>query len=1405
MNLTEFIPILINSNNIDEVLGHFKTQSDKGYAYERCWDVIIKFGFCPLFPKSQYVNMVGNFNNVELEELRSLKTYITEHKVSSGNSGGASDITLYNKAENKYIFISSKYPKTNVDKSVDYYDLDKIKSILEGTKDFYENYDIYVTTLNKPDVIKAAKQANKSNQHITKYLTESHILDKNDLEKYYKEFKNSVKKHTIDEYDNIYMPPKDRLILRFHQELITEKTLSLIEEGNKQFLWGCKPRSGKTYMAGGLIVKFYETYGKKVNALIITPAPTETAPQFTKDLFDKFIDFKDMTIVHIKNSDDMKKFKYEPNKNYVVVASKQLLQNYVGEAMNKELKKIIFNLLIFDENHFSGTTDISKNIINTYSSKDTVKVFLTATYNKPLHEWNINERCQMYWDIEDEQICKKIITDESHIKQLNEKHGEMVTITINNFKDKNSLTIDEIFKPYLKMPDLELVTILMDQLRYQKIKDEIAKSKYGFCFESLFALNQSKNDFIKINEVKEILRYISGSNKIVDFPRGDKSIFSRINKTCTNKNSRVPFTQIWFLPPNNINNTSKCLKKYMMEDSILSKYDVMIINSKNTDLASDVKKDITKQEILARKNNKYGLILLAGNMLSLGITLNNCDVVFLMNNSLSSDKVMQQMYRCMTEGENKKIGFVVDFRISRVLNTCVNYSIYKNESNIEEKIRYLIEYHLINIDSDIFNTKDLNSDVLIKKIMEIWKEDPINSFKSLLRNLENEYIIFDNDTQKLLNKSFTSSTNGKQNAKIEVNEDEEKQELPTGKEIIEKTSEEDSINNNEDDIEKPEKEIHISFTKDVLPYVIPLTCILTVKDNNKDFVEMLKTISKNPELLEIFDEQSNIWWNRRGLINLIKNIVEKYFDKKSYTYNISIQFKMSLQSLIDKPKELLELINDCLKPKETEKKKFGEVFTPMTLVNEMLDKLPKEVWTNKKIKWLDPATGMGNFPIAVYLRLMESLKYEIENDIERKRHIIENMLYMVELNKKNVMICRQIFDINNEYKLNLHEGDSLNTDYKKIFGAEQFDIIMGNPPYQENTNGIRKGGYGGRALWEKFVSFNLEKLLKKEGYLVFVHPSNWRKPEHELWDVITSKYILYLEIHGEHDGKKTFQASTRYDWYVLQNTKNKGNTLIKDELGSSTTIDLRKLKFLPNYMIDEIADITVDDDEEGIEVIYSRTLYGTDKKNIKMKNEDDNYKYPCIHNMTQNGLGYVYSNVNDKGHFGIPKVILSFGRHQYPFNDYTGKYGMTQIVYGIPITNKKEGDEMVKAINSDEFKEIIKATKWNTFYTEWRMFKYFKKDFYKKFNNTKKQQNNKQSNDFNELINEVNKQDNEYKELNNKILKIESEFESLTGIKIKDLLKIHNDKSKDNTNKNEEVIIIKQKQKKKQEKDIFDQ
>jgi len=275
---------------------------------------------------------------------------------------------------------------------------------------------------------------------------------------------------------------------------------------------------------------------------------------------------------------------------------------------------------------------------------------------------------------------------------------------------------------------------------------------------------------------------------------------------------------------------------------------------------------------------------------------------------------------------------------------------------------------------------------------------------------------------------------------------------------------------------------------------------------------------------------------------------------------------MSLQSLIDNPKELLELINDCLKPKEIEKKENGEVFTPMNLINEMLDKLPDEIWKNKNLKWLDPATGMGNFPIAVYLRLMEGLKGEIKNAALRKKHILENMLYMCELNKKNVLICNQIFDINNEYQLNLHEGDTLVFNPLDTFGVKKFDIILGNPPY--NKGGIRSHtgkqlGEKNETIWTKFV-IKAFKWLKPNGYLVFINPLSWLKKSHPLHVAMLEKHIIWIKLWDNSQSKSIINADIPISLYVLHNFLNKTN---KTEIISE--LKRRNLTTISNEYLDK--------------------------------------------------------------------------------------------------------------------------------------------------------------------------------------------------------------------------------------------
>ena len=1100
MNIKDFIIYIIKFNCINDILDTCKTQTDKGYIFERLWDVIIKFGFCDHFPNSEFNHLIGNVNNGKLKILKNFNKYLNE-TVISGNSSGCSDITLQNKNNNIYVFSSSKFPKSSDDikkqKSVNYYDIQNILAMITKNKLIYTKYIIYLFVSNKKQILDKVKSAKKSSEYITDHITENNILDIDDLNKYFLAFKQDIIKNEYNDWNEIYLSDKETLKLRFHQELITLKTSNLIEEGKKSFLWGCKCRSGKTFMIGGIILKQFNIK-KKLNVLIITPAPTETLPQFNEDLFNKFKDFDNFKIHNIEGSKMIDTI--EISDNNIFIMSKQLLQKYNNDKTIMKIKNLNLDIISFDENHFSGTTELSKEILDSYSSKNTIKIYLTATYNKPLKEWNILPDCQMFWNIEDEQFCKKlyrtlelkkksfsteqiyksILLDENNLDIIKEKHGsDYIEKTIKYYTNLG-LSLNDIFKCYEKMPDLHLITTMFDIQRYEIIKENIMNSSYGFSFDVLFSLN-NKNYFNYKEEIKTILRYISGSQKDIDYKKGDKSIFSRINKT----SSRIPFTQIWFLPSNNINYISQNLKLLMLEDNILKNYNIICINRKNNDLVKDIKSEINKQEIITKAENKLGLILLAGNMLNLGITINSCDIVMLMNNTLSTDKIMQQMYRCMTEDEDKKIGFVVDLNISRVINTCINYNIYKNELCIEDKITYLIENHLINVDIDMFKNKNENVLNVINKLLDIWKSDPINNFKLLLHNLDNEYIEFDNTTQKLLNKYFTASIGDRLKAKIELYED--IQEIQNGKEII--------IDNKKIDEnvtkEKKEKEIKISFQKDILPFIIPLTCILTIKDSNKDFVKMLSFINENEELLDVFDDQITVWWNKKDLITFIIDVIKKYFDKNSLTYNICINFKLSLQSLIDKPKELLEIINECLKPKISEKKEFGEVFTPIDFINDKMlkdietywiEKYNENIYTNKNITWYDPAAGMGNFPIAIYYKLMEGLEEIIPNEKERKKHILEKQLYIGELNKKNCFVITQIFNIRKEYNLNLYQGNTLDINLNEIFGINKFDIIIGNPPYNEILTSV-----GAKPLYNKFIEYYIDKCQ----LLSFIVPSRW--------------------------------------------------------------------------------------------------------------------------------------------------------------------------------------------------------------------------------------------------------------------------------------------------------------------------
>jgi len=274
---------------------------------------------------------------------------------------------------------------------------------------------------------------------------------------------------------------------------------------------------------------------------------------------------------------------------------------------------------------------------------------------------------------------------------------------------------------------------------------------------------------------------------------------------------------------------------------------------------------------------------------------------------------------------------------------------------------------------------------------------------------------------------------------------------------------------------------------------------------------------------------------------------------------------------------------------------------------------------------------------------------------------------------------------------------------------KKFDIVVGNPPYQKST---KEGGNGKRDLWDKFVPLCF-KLCNETGFVCLIHPSKWRKPNHSFWNMLKNK-LRYLYIASKKEGKKVFGVITRFDWYVASAKDVDVECAVSDELHNQHTLKLSSFPFLPNYNFEQLSHIIAKDNKEKCEVIYSSCFYDG-RKQWMSEVKTDEHCFPCVYGMYKNnGIKLLYSKEN-KGHFGVSKVIVSCGEHPYPLIDVKGEYGMCNNAFAIKVESIQEAEGIKKALESEPFAELLKSTKWGNFQIEWKMFQYFRRDFWKDF------------------------------------------------------------------------------------------
>ena len=134
---------------------------------------------------------------------------------------------------------------------------------------------------------------------------------------------------------------------------------------------------------------------------------------------------------------------------------------------------------------------------------------------------------------------------------------------------------------------------------------------------------------------------------------------------------------------------------------------------------------------------------------------------------------------------------------------------------------------------------------------------------------------------------------------------------------------------------------------------------------------------------------------------------------------------------------------------------------------------------------------------------------------------------------------------------------------------------------------------------------------------------------------------------------------------------------------------------------------------EKINMLYSRSDYASDKKWTR-KITSETHKYPVAYSVNRaNEVKLIWSELNNKGHYGLPKVIFGSGATGFVI-DESGQYACSEFCTGI--VDDVENLESIKSVlNSARFKDIILATSVSKAEINRKILKYFRKDFWKEF------------------------------------------------------------------------------------------
>jgi len=328
------------------------------------------------------------------------------------------------------------------------------------------------------------------------------------------------------------------------------------------------------------------------------------------------------------------------------------------------------------------------------------------------------------------------------------------------------------------------------------------------------------------------------------------------------------------------------------------------------------------------------------------------------------------------------------------------------------------------------------------------------------------------------------------------------------------------------------------------------------------------------------------------------------------------------------------------------------------LVAEILDQLPKDVWTSNSTTFFDPAIGGGQFVRAIEHRLRAHGHTDTN---------IRNRVFGFETSDLHIRFAV------NKYRL---VGQYVRKSYEKFFELDnimKFDIVVGNPPYQTG-----KGEKGGKhSLWRKFVKQAFEN-VNKDGYVCIVCPG-FPYDSNDLKDCFTNNTPMVLC----NDATSHFPGvGSEIKYWIVKEGKHNSPFVVDSKVWTNGLVDnptipsivvsiLNKIKNLPTFECKQ---------DKG----YNSTQYKNDTTDYFDLPKGKSV-YPIRHAST---VKICYVSTPTACHTKN-KVMMTFSG--YPdFEYFDGKTNPMSSCYQmsgyLEVKNKKEGTALINVYNSNLYK-----------------------------------------------------------------------------------------------------------------------